>query len=137
MFWPASAVLLAALLVAPRRTWWLFVLAVLPGYLLIVVPRGIPPRVVLIQLLGNCGLALLGAVVIHGLVGAPRRFDRLGAMALFILVGAVVIPVVMSGSVAGAFASIGWSRNFWLTWRVRSLSNALAVLTSRHCSSCS
>ena len=129
VFWPASAVLLAALLVAPRRTWWLFVLAVLPGYLLIVVPRGIPPRVVLIQLLGNCGLALLGAVVIHRLVGAPRRFDRLGAMALFILVGAVVIPVVMSGSVAGAFASIGWSRNFWLTWRVRSLSNALAVLT--------
>jgi two-component system, LuxR family, sensor kinase FixL len=129
VFWPASAVLLAALLVAPRRMWWLFVLAVLPGHLVIVVPQGIPPRVVLIQLLVNCGLALLGAVVIDRLVGAPRRFDRLGAMALFILVGAVVVPVVMSASVAGAFAGIGWSRNFWVTWRVRSLSNALAVLT--------
>lgn len=50
-------------------------------------------------------------------------------MALFILVGAVVVPVVMSASVAGVFAGIGWSRNFWVTWRVRSLSNALAVLT--------
>src|SRR5215472_14370497 len=33
-FWPPNAILLAALLLAPRKIWWTFFLAVLPAHML-------------------------------------------------------------------------------------------------------
>lgn len=129
VFWPASAILLAVFLTTERRAWWMFSLAAIPAHLLSHVPRGVPPLVMLIQFASNVGLALLGAVAIHHLAGDPRRLDRLRAMTVFILVGAFAAPVVVSLVVAASFAQLGWSRDFWLTWWVRSLSNALAALT--------
>lgn len=129
VFWPASAVLLAVFLTTDRRTWWVFSLAAVPAHLLAHGPRGVPPLVMVIQFAGNVGLALLGAVAISHLVDRPHRFDRLRTMTLFILLGGVAAPVLVSLVVAASFALLGWSRDFWLTWRVRSLSNALAVLT--------
>ena len=40
--WPPNAILLAALLLAPRRLWPAFLLAVLPAHLLVQLPHGVP-----------------------------------------------------------------------------------------------
>ena len=41
-FWPPNAILLAALLLTPRRVWWALILAVLPAHLLVEFPAGVP-----------------------------------------------------------------------------------------------
>jgi integral membrane sensor domain MASE1 len=41
-FWPANAILLAALFLTPRRTWWILLLAVLPTHMLAQLQAGVP-----------------------------------------------------------------------------------------------
>jgi len=41
-FWPANAILLAALLLTPPRTWWTLLLAVLPTHMLAQLQAGVP-----------------------------------------------------------------------------------------------
>jgi PAS domain S-box-containing protein len=128
-FWPASAILLAVFLTADRRAWPMYMLAIIPAHLLTYVPLGVPLPVMLVQFAGNAGLALLGAVTLRRLVHEPRRFDSVRGMTLFILLVGIAIPVLVSFAVAASFALLGWTPDFWLTWRVRSLSNTLAVFT--------
>ncbi len=121
--------LLAVFLTTDRRVWWILSLAVIPAHLLSHGPLSVPPLIMFVQFIGNVGLALLGAVAIGHLVDEPRRFDRLRTMTLFILLGGIAAPVLVSLAVAASFTLLGWSRDFWLTWRMRSLSNAFAALT--------
>jgi hypothetical protein len=41
-FWPPNAILLAALLLAPTRTWWTFLLVLLPVHLFVQTQAGVP-----------------------------------------------------------------------------------------------
>ena len=43
-FWPPNAILLAAFLLAPRRIWWAFLLAVLPVHMLAQLQVGVPAK---------------------------------------------------------------------------------------------
>src|SRR3979411_504655 len=43
-FWPANAILLAAFLLAPRRIWWVLLLAVRPAHLSVQLKHCIPLR---------------------------------------------------------------------------------------------
>jgi PAS domain S-box-containing protein len=129
VLWPPSAILLAVFLATDRRAWWILSLAAIPAHLLSHGPLSVPPLIMFVQVTSNVGLALLGAVAIGHLVDEPRRFGRLRTMTLFILLAGIAAPVLVSLAVAASFTLLGWSRDFWLTWRVRSLSNAFAALT--------
>src|SRR4051794_1399663 len=41
-FWPPNAILLAALLLMPLKTWWMVLLAVLPAHILAQLQIGVP-----------------------------------------------------------------------------------------------
>src|SRR5436190_3071707 len=41
-FWPPNAILLAALLLTPRRAWWTLLLAVLPAHMFAQLQTGVP-----------------------------------------------------------------------------------------------
>lgn len=127
--WPPNAVLLAALLLTPRRRWWVCLLAVLPAHLLAQGLMGLPWTAVLINFAGNAGDALLGALLICRLTPEPKRFDRLRTVILIMVFGGIVAPAVMSLVVAQMFAGIGMDGDSWLTWRLRLLTNSLAVFT--------
>jgi two-component system, LuxR family, sensor kinase FixL len=127
--WLPNAILLAALLVTPRRRWWTYLVAVAPAHLLAQSWMGIPFVVNLINFAGNSGDALLGALMIQHLLGEPRRFDSLRAMVLIMLVGGILAPALMSFLVAELFARLGSSADPWLAWRLRLLTNTLAVST--------
>src|SRR5712671_3913305 len=55
--WPPNALLLAFLLLAPRRTWWVLVLAVLPAHLIVQLRHGVPLATSLGWFAGNTGEA--------------------------------------------------------------------------------
>src|SRR3982751_1854255 len=129
VIWPPNAILLAALLVAPRRRWWIYLLAVLPAHLLAQGLMGIPLPVVLINFAGNTGEALLSALAILHFLGGPKRFDHLRAVILIMLIGGLLTPALVSLAVAQLLALADLSTDTWLAWRLRLLTNALAVFT--------
>ena len=128
-FWPPNAILLAAFLVTPRRRWWTYLAAVLPAHLLAQALKGIPFTAVLINYAGNTGDALLGALLIQRFLGEPQRFDRLRAMVLIVFFGGILAPALMSFVVAELFVWMGRNVDPWVAWRLRLLTNTLAVCT--------
>ena len=127
--WPPNAILLAALLLTPRRRWWACLLAVLPAHLLAQGLMGLPWKVVLINFVGNAGDALIGALAICHFTAEPKRLDGLRTVILIIVFGGFLAPAIMSAGVAALFAWIGMDADSWLTWRLRLLTNSLAVFT--------
>ena len=127
--WPPNAILLATLLVVPRRRWWIYLLAVLPAHLLAQGLMGISFTVVLINFAGNVGEALLGALAVLRLAEQPVRFDRLRTMGLILFFGGLVAPALVSFAVGGLFVLTGASAEPWLAWRLRLLTNMVAVIT--------
>lgn len=127
--WPPNAILLATLLVVPRRRWWIYLLAVLPAHLLAQGLMGIPFTVMLINFAGNVGEALLGALAVLHLAEKPVRFDRLRTMGLILFFGGLVAPALVSFAVGELFVLTHASAEPWLAWRLRLLTNMLAVST--------
>lgn len=127
--WPPNAILLAALLLTPQKRWWIYLLAVLPAHILAQTLKEIPLQIVLINFAGNTGEALLGALAILHCTPEPRRFDRLRTVLSVMLFGGLVAPALTSLAVAALFVWIGVGTAPFLTWLLRLLTDALAVLT--------
>lgn len=129
--WPATAVLLAALLLVPVRTWWVYTLAVLPTHLILVtVFQGeVPLVVMLIQYAGNMAHALISAALLRRVLGAAPRLEGLRGMGLFLLIAAVAVPGAVSLIAVWLFQSAGWVRDVWEAWRTRTLSNGIGAMT--------
>ena len=128
--WPPNSILLAALLLAPMRTWAILLLAAFPAHLVIQLANHIPVTMILLWFISNCSQALIGAACVRRLTGGPLRFDDSRHVGIFVL-----------GSIVGVFASCfldagfvelvgGWGEgHFWQVWRARFFSNVLAELT--------
>jgi signal transduction histidine kinase len=126
--WAPNAVVFAALLFAPLRQWWLYLLAVLPAHCIAQFPVS-PVEQVAIQYVLNCAEAMLGATALLWLEDKPTRFDRLRTMANLIIVGAILAPLVTSAAMAAAFVALGLADDFWLTTIARTITNAFATMT--------
>ena len=130
LLWPANAILLAALLLSPPRTWWLSIAAVFPAHLLAEALLGMPLTMSLCWYLSNVAEALLGAAVIWKYVGGTPRFDRVRDLSIFLLAAVLAAPLLSSFLAAGFVALVGWRYDdYWHIWRMRVFSNSLATLT--------
>ena len=130
--WPSTAILLAALLLTPARLWWAYLLAAVPTHLYLVenLQRpSVPLVVMLCQVASNAIHAVLGALAVRRVVGAPPRFDSLRNMAAFILLAALGATAVACALAVSLFLLTGWASDFWLAWRQRVLANVFAILT--------
>lgn len=125
--WAPNAILLAALLLAPYRRWWRYLLAVLPFHLLAQVPV-FPLPLVAVHYAFNCGEALLGSYLILQLSKEPQRFDRLQTMTILVVFAAFLAPLLTS-LLTGAFIAQGMTDRFWPIVIVRTATNAFAILT--------
>lgn len=126
--WAPNAILLAALLLARRERWWIYLLAVLPFHLLVQLPD-IPFVRAAIQYGANMAEAVIGAYALLLLGTQPPRFDRLKPIVTLVLVGGVVAPLGTSLFMVGAFALAGIPADFWLTIAVRTVTNTFAIVT--------
>jgi signal transduction histidine kinase len=126
--WFPNAILLAALLLAQRRSWWIYLALVLGAHFLVLLPGTSNARAV-IGYVGNCSTALLGALALAGILPATRRIDRLRSAVAFILVAGIVVPLGTSLLVAAAALAAGLHATYWWTVSARSLTNAFAILT--------
>ena len=128
--WVPNAILLAALLLSPRRDWWLYLAAVLPMHLLVqLLLLGLPPVRVGLAYLMNCATALIGALAMYAYAPNLRRIDRLQTAVAFILLAGVLAPVSTSVLAAATGVALNVSSSFWLPAIARSLTNSFAILT--------
>jgi PAS domain S-box-containing protein len=130
--WPSTAILLAALLLAPARQWWAYLLAVVPTHLHLVANfqhPSVPPVVMLGQVASNGIHAVLGALAVRYVVGAAPRFDSLRNTSAFILLAAGGATAAACALAVSFFLLTGWATDFGLAWRQRMLANVFAILT--------
>jgi len=129
MFWPPNAILLAAFLLAPVRLWWAILLALIPAHFLAQMPTGVPVTTAAGWFVGNCGEALLGALLINRGSRQDGLFHSVTGVTRFLLFGFILAPLVTSFLDAAIVVGTSWGQDYWLLWIARLLSNMLAQLT--------
>src|SRR5262249_15029156 len=124
------AILLAALLLAPVRAWWVLLVAAFPAHLLAEIQGGVPLSMVLCWFVSNASEALIGAASLRFLLVRPLAFDSIHSAGLCMFCGVFLAPLLSSLLDAGFVSLIGWGEtDYWKLWRTRFFSNILATLT--------
>ena len=129
VFWPPNAILLAALLLTPRRIWWVLILAVFPAHLLIKLRMGIPLVSALSWFVGNVGEALLGAIGVRFFKKDKPLFESVHGLIVFLTFGVLLPTLATSFLDAAGVVLTGLGQNYLMLWTVRLTSNIAADLT--------
>jgi signal transduction histidine kinase len=130
LFWPPNVVLFCALLIVPRRRWWLYIAAAFPAHVIAEVGVGMPVPQLLVAFATNCMVALLNAYGVRRFVGDPPWFGTFRKACLYIVIAAGVSPAL--SALGGAFVPIlggGAPSNYWIYWAHWYVANALPNLT--------
>jgi two-component system, LuxR family, sensor kinase FixL len=129
LIWPPTAIVLAALLLAPAGRWWIFLLAVAPVHIIVQLKDGVPLAGILSLLLGNFGQALLAAISVRYFVKGRLQLDSFRTLIIFVLGAVILAPFLISSIAAYLYVLSGLEHEYWYVWRARVLSNALSTLT--------
>jgi signal transduction histidine kinase len=124
--WAPNAILLAALLLARRERWWIYLLTVLPFHFAVQLPT-VPLDRAAIQFAANAAEAVLGAWAILAFSPWPRRFDRLRTVLVLILGAGIIAPFATSLLMVLAFWLAGIQADYGLTVAVRTITNTFAI----------
>ena len=128
VLWAPNAILMAALMLAPREHWWMYLAGVLPFHLFAQLGEVTMTRLV-IQYIANVGLAMLGALAVAAVSSGAHRFDRVRNAFTLVLFGGLLAPALTSILMATAFKISGLSNELWLTVVARTVTNTFAVVT--------
>jgi two-component system sensor kinase FixL len=130
VLWPPNSILVAALLLTPRRTWWLVLFAAFPAHLAAQLQSQVPLTMILCWFISNCCEALIGASLARYLIGGQLRFNSFRSVGIF-CVTVVFIGPFLSSFLDAAF--VRWNHwgegGYWELFRIRFTSNVLAALT--------
>ena len=127
--WPPNSILVAILVLSPRRLWWFFLLAALPAHLLVQINADIPTAMILCSFVSNCSEALIGASILRYLTKSEVRLDNTNHVWMFIL--AALLGPFLSSFLDAAFVILNQfgKSSYWAVFRMRFFSNVLATLT--------
>lgn len=126
-FWPPSAILLAAFLLAPKRIWWIFLVTVIPAHLIVQLP-GTSLSTTLGWFIANTGGPVLGAAIIRRTKKKNALFDSLQGITVFLLFGVLLPPLVKALLNALVTLQVGRESNYWMLWMSRLSSNVISNL---------
>jgi signal transduction histidine kinase len=129
VFWPPNAILLAALLLTPRRVWWALLLAVLPAHMFAQQEVGVPVWTATAWYLTNTSEALIGAFCITRFSQPRKLFESVRGVFIFVIFGVLIAPFTTSFLDAAGVVLTGWGRGYLPMGAERFWTNALAELT--------
>lgn len=127
-FWPPNAMLLAALLLAPKKWWSIFFLAVLPAHLLVQLQSGIPVSLAIGWFVGNSAEALLGASCIRYFLKRESLFENVRSVVVFLLFSVMIAPLTTTFLDAAVVVITEDGGSYWTLWTARLFSNMLAEI---------
>ena len=131
VLWPPNSILLAALLIAPLRLWWLILAAAFPAHLLAELGGEVPAAMVLCWYASNVAEALIGACGVRLLLRKPAlTFDSVHDVGIFVLCCAFAGPFLSSFLDAAFVTLVGWGDSgYWDLWHARFFANVLTAIT--------
>lgn len=123
--WPGCALLVAILLLCPRRIWAALIAAGFAGFLINdVLGFGLTLRFSGTLILADTVEVLVAAMGIRYFLGSVVRLNSTKSLTKYLLVAVVLAPV------SGAFVSApAFQGNYWVFWRIAVLEEGLALLT--------
>jgi signal transduction histidine kinase len=130
LFWPPNVILFCALMIVPRRDWWLYIAAAFPAHVVAELGVGMPAPQLLVAFATNCMVALLNAYAVRRFAGEPPWLGTFRKASTYIVITAGIGPAV--SALGGAFVPIlggGAFADYWLFWLHWYLANALPNLT--------
>ena len=128
--WMPNSILLAGLLLVPRRSWWIIVVAACPAHFASEIQSGVPTAMILSWFISNSFQALFAAFFICKFVDDGLRFDKFRDLTIFLFFGAFLAPFLSSFLDVALVKLNAWgTSSYWEIWRVRCLSNILATIT--------
>jgi signal transduction histidine kinase len=122
--WPGCAILVAVLLLLPRKIWPILIPAGLVGFVLYDLQVGVPIRSIAWLILADI-LEILAAAwgVSYSLNGQPR-LNSLKALAKYSFFTVILGPLIVS-----SLGIYGLNGDRWISWRISFVSEGLAFLT--------
>jgi len=126
-FFPANAIVLAALLLTEQRRWWAYLLVMVLADITISMEYDLLAHRVVLFSIANFLEALVAAVSLRYLLASPIKFEQISEMLRFFLV------VLVSGSFAACVASAvtffeAPELSYWSFWRAWFLSDTIGLL---------
>jgi PAS domain S-box-containing protein len=125
-FWAPDAVLLCALLLTPRRKWWLYLLTPLPIRFLVAVPPDVPAWFLPAVYINDSLKAIISAALLKRLNHGTPQLTSMQELVRFFAVAVLGVP--MLSAFWGAAARFAIGNDFWAAWQQWFLGNALANL---------
>src|SRR4051812_3665527 len=125
-FWAPDAVLLCALLLSPRRRWWVYLLVALSIRLGLSVSYPSPVSRQLWSFLNDGLKALLAASCLRHLKPKGSWLSSAADFAVFIFFAVLTVPAM--SALGGVAIRHDWGPRFWPTWTGWFLGDALANL---------
>jgi two-component system, LuxR family, sensor kinase FixL len=129
VLWPPNAILFAAMLLVPARSWWVVIAAALPAHLVAELQSGVPVPMVLCWFISNVTEALIGATCVSLFARKPLTFATLRDVTVFLC--AAFAATFLSSFLDSTLVALNrWGHSgYWDVWRLRMLSNVTASLT--------
>jgi PAS domain S-box-containing protein len=127
-FWPPTAVLTAAFLLNPPRTWGWLLAGAFGAHAVAHFQNGVPMTAWPVQFAANATQAMLSAWLVRRFSDATRPFGDLHRALAFMVCACIIGPAVASVIPLHVYVSMGWSRDAFHAWRLRSVSNGLGAL---------
>jgi PAS domain S-box-containing protein len=129
VLWPPNSILVAALLLTPLRLWWFVLLAAFPAHLAAQLQSDVPPLMIMCWFISNASEAVIGAGLMHYIIGGPIRVTSLRKVGILCLCVVFIGPLLSSFLDAAFVVWNHWGQDgYWELIRVRLSSNAVSAL---------
>jgi signal transduction histidine kinase len=90
LLWPSNALLVATLVLTPKRRWWVYLLSVIPAHIAALSPYHLGPSWLAYQIAFNSVQAIACAVILQRFRSAILYFETLKEVLIFLGVSVVV-----------------------------------------------
>ena len=124
VLWPACALLVSVLLLAPLRTWPVLIPAGLAGFVLHDLQFGFTPRAIALLIVADTIEILIAALGVRYSFDGVPRLNSMKALGKYCFFAVFLAPFI--STFVGASGTRG---TYWANWRIDFCSEALAFLT--------
>jgi PAS domain S-box-containing protein len=122
--WPGCALLVAILLLLPRRIWPILIAAGLAGFVLYDLQAGLTLRSIALLTLANTVEILIASLGVTYFCAGLPRLNSVASLARYSFLAVILAPMA-----AALVSTSAFSGNYWIRWRIGFFTEALALLT--------
>jgi signal transduction histidine kinase len=122
--WPGCALLVSALLLVPRRIWPIVIPAAFAAFIVYDLQAGVPIGSIAWFIPADTLQVLTAALGVSYLLGCVPRLNSVKALGQYLFLAVLLAP-----STAAFVSAFGIRHDYWTSWRISFLSEALAFIT--------